>query len=353
MSTVVVKIGTSSLTDERGVIDVTVINKVVDEVIERRNEGHQIVLVTSGAIAAGLPVLGMDATERPTDAVTLQAASSVGQPELIRAWGDALKQRKVPSGQILLAPHNFGDRRQYLHARSTLARLLELDVVPIINENDAVTDAEIRYGDNDRIAALVAHLVGADQLILLTDTAGVLTADPRMDPTATLIDEIVDFDHQLEEVAGGGGSIRGSGGMASKLTAAHIAAWSGVRTIIAAADRPNVIGDAIAGIEGVGTSIAARTESLTARKLWIAFALPSAAVITVDAGARAALGRGGTSLLAAGVVHVSGPFERRDAVEVIDPSGTVFAKGLCRMSSDEVAAGSGTVVHVDDLVVMG
>lgn len=360
MSTVVVKVGTSSLTDARGIIDQAVIDKVAAEIALARAAGHSVVLVTSGAIAAGLPLLGMDATNRPTDAVTLQAASSVGQPQLIRAWSDALVSDGLTTGQILLAPHNFGDRRQYLHARSTLARLLELGVTPIVNENDAVTDDEIRYGDNDRIAALVAHLVDAEVLVLLTDTKGVLTADPRVDPEASLIEEIVDLDAQLEAVGSAAGSVRGSGGMASKLTAARIAAWSAVRTVIASTDRPNVLADAIAGVDGVGSNIAARTSSLTARKLWIAFATAPTATIVVDAGARRALERGGTSLLAPGVTSADHPFERRDAVELADPTGEVFAKGVTRMTNTELAdaqnstgsVGRPVVVHADDLVVL-
>jgi len=161
VTTAVVKIGTSSLTDASGQIDEEAIERVATGVADLRRAGHQVVLVTSGAIAAGLPELGMDATDRPSDAVTLQAASSVGHPVLHRTWAAALSRHDLRSGQILLAPHNFGDRRQYLHARATLSRLLELGVVPVVNENDAVTDEEIRFGDNDRIAALVASLVSA------------------------------------------------------------------------------------------------------------------------------------------------------------------------------------------------
>ncbi len=363
--TVVVKIGTSSLTDEHGRIDATMLAAVAAEIADLRARNVPVVLVTSGAISAGLPKLGLDAESRPTDAVTLQAASSVGQPELLGRWGLALAEHGLVVGQILLAPHNFGERRQYLHARSTLNRLLEMGVVPVVNENDAVTDDEIRYGDNDRIAALVAPLVEADLLVMLTDTEGVLTADPRIDPTASLIEEIVEFDHQLEAVAKGSGSARGSGGMASKLTAARIAAWSGVRTVIASAHRKHVLRDAYDGIEAVGTSVVARSTRLSARKLWIAFAMPAVATITVDDGARAALERGGTSLLAAGVVGASGQFERRDPVELSDPSGAVFAKGVSRMTGAELDAVAGRpaadidpdqprlVVHADDLVVIG
>jgi glutamate 5-kinase len=365
VSRVVVKIGTSSLTDLDGVIDDRVIADVASQVAWLRDGGHEITIVTSGAIAAGLPVLGLEATDRPSDAVTLQAMSSIGQPALLHTWSAALAEHGLVVGQILLAPHNFGDRAQYLHARSTLTRLHDLGVVPLINENDAVTDAEIRYGDNDRIAALVAHLISADALVLLTDTDGVLTADPRVDPNASLIEEIVEFDQLLEEIAGGAGTIRGSGGMASKLTAARIAAWSGVRTVIANAARPNVLADALAGVDGVGTTIAARPVTLSARKLWIGFAMPAVATITVDVGARRALQTGGRSLLAVGVTGLSGSFDRKDPIEVADPTGLVFAKGISRMSSVDLDAAMGTVapdaaredagrlvIHADDLVVI-
>lgn len=350
VQSVVVKIGTSSLTDEDGVIDEAVIDKVAAEVAALRSNGTKVTLVTSGAIAAGMPVMGIAASGRPTNAVTLQALSSIGQPALLAKWSDALARHGYPVGQILLAPHNFGERQQYLHARSTLQRLHELGVVPLINENDAVTDAEIRYGDNDRIAALVATLVEAETLVLLTDTDGVLTADPNVDPNASLIDEIAEFDQQLEALAGGAGSVRGSGGMASKLTAAKIAAWSGVRTVIANAQREKVISDAVAGQPGVGTVVQPRQETLSARKLWIGFAMPSVATVQVDAGAHRALAAGGTSLLAVGIAHVDGTFERRNPIEIVDPDGVVFAKGLARQSSEELF--DGIVVHADDLVLL-
>jgi glutamate 5-kinase len=242
--------------------------------------------------------------------------------------------------------------------------LLELGVVPIVNENDAVADDEIRFGDNDRLAALVAHLVDAELLVLLTDTAGLLSADPRVDPTASLIEEIVEFDAQLDGIAGGPGTPGGSGGMASKLSAAKIAAWSGVRTVIAAAHRDDVLRDALAGVSGVGTTVTAHERNLPARKLWIAFAVRSSGVLTVDPGARTALERGGTSLLAAGITAVDGEFESDDAVEVCDSSGEIFAKGIVRISaarlrdiagrtrSDLPADVPAQIIHVDDLVIL-
>lgn len=353
MSGVVVKIGTSSLTNEDGVIDRSVVAKVAAEVAMLRSEGIQVTIVTSGAIAAGMPIVGVTAAERPTNAVELQALSSIGQPALVANWSEAMAEHGHAVGQILLAPHNFGERQQYLHARSTLQRLHQLGVVPLINENDAVTDAAIRFGDNDRIAALVATLVEADTLVLLTDTDGVLTADPSKDPNASLIDEIVEFDQQLELLAGGAGTVRGSGGMASKLTAAKIAAWSGVRTVIANAERENVVPDAVNSVSGVGTVVLPRETTLSARKLWIGFAMPSVGTVKVDEGALGALLSGGTSLLSVGVAEVEGTFERRDPIEIVGPDGAPFAKGIARLNSDELdTSTSQMLVHADDLVII-
>jgi len=363
VSRVVVKIGTSSLTNEAGVIDQIAIRRVSNEVARLRSENHLVTLVSSGAIAAGMPLLGMSAAQRPTDRVALQALSSIGQPALFRSWDVALAEYGLRVGQILLAPHNFGERSQYLHARATLSKLHELGVVPLINENDAVTDDEIRYGDNDRIAALVANLVDADTLVLLTDTDGVMTADPNVDPEAQLIGEIPDIDSVAARV-GGAGSVRGSGGMASKLEAARIASWSGVRTVIANARRPNVVFDAGIEMQGIGTTIRPRGTTLSARKLWIGFALEPVATVVVDDGAASALGEGGRSLLAVGVTGVLGNFEYGDAIAVATADGSSVARGLARMSSVELTAAlsqrldedrrqhRSVVAHVDDLVVI-
>jgi glutamate 5-kinase len=360
---VVVKIGTSSLTDDRSHIDVAAIRKLAAELASAKQDGHEVVLVTSGAIAAGLPAMGFD-NERPKDTITLQAASAVGQSRLLRVYDDAFAEHQLVGGQILLSPNDFFERRQYLHARETLARMLQLGVVPIVNENDAVADDEIRFGDNDRIAAVVAHAVGAELLVLLTDTAGVFTADPRVDENASLIEEIVEVDAELRAVAGGAGTSRGSGGMASKIAAARMASWAGVRTVIASAAKPDVVSDAIAGNPGVGTQVHARADRLSARKMWIAFALSPAGVVTVDDGARQALVEGGRSLLVAGVTSARGSFGSGQAVEVEDTSGAVVAKGLSRWSSDQLETFRGRpsselppeltreVVHRDDLVVL-
>jgi glutamate 5-kinase len=360
---IVVKIGTSSLTDGHGDIDVHAIDKLVGEVAGLRGQGHRVVVVTSGAIAAGLPALGL-AQQRPTDLATLQAVSAVGQSRLLRVYDDCLARHSLVGGQVLLAPLDFAHRSQYLHARQTLTRLLDLGVVPIVNENDAIADDEIRFGDNDRLAALVAHLIRADMLLLLTDTPGLFTADPRRDDEASLIEEVVEVDQRLEEFAGGVGSPLGSGGMASKLAAAKIAAWSGVRAVIAAASRPGVVAEAVAGTAGVGTVLRPHDRRLPARKLWIAFAVGAAGTIVVDDGARRAVVERDASLLPAGVVGVKGTFGVDDAVEIADGSGRVFAKGLSRYASSRVDELRGRrsadlppdvpheVVHRDDLVVL-
>ncbi|HET7487631.1 MAG TPA: glutamate 5-kinase [Acidimicrobiales bacterium] len=361
---VVAKIGSSSLTDAHGSVDQHAIGKLCTEVAAQRSMGHKVVVVTSGAIAAGRPALGLSGVPN-VDLATLQAVSAVGQSRLMRVYDDALAHAGLVGGQVLLTPLDFhpAHRKQYLHARQTLTRLLDLGVVPIVNENDAVADDEIRFGDNDRLAALVANMVDAAVLVLLTDMPGMLTADPRLDADASLIEEIIEVDHELERVAGSAGD-RGSGGMASKLAAAKIASWSGVRAVIAAADRPGVLADAVAGVPGVGTVVRAHDRRLPARKLWIAFAIGSTGTVLVDDGARAALVERNTSLLPAGVVGVEGAFDADDAVEIADRSGRVFAKGLVRHPSERVAEWGGRrtadlppdlpheVVHRDDLVVL-
>ena len=357
----VVKIGTSSITDAAGEIVAAPLLKLCAEVAAARTGGHELVLVSSGAIAAGLPALGL--ARRPSDIGTLQAVAAVGQPRLMERFSAILGAHRLVAAQVLLTPYDFIHRTQYLHARQTLRRLLDLGTVPVVNENDTVADDEIRYGDNDRLAALVAHLVGADLLVLLTDTSGLFTADPRIDEAATLIEEIAEVDAALEAVAGGTGSERGSGGMASKLAAAKIAAWSGVRAVIAGAGVPSVLAGALAG-ETVGTVVHPRGKRLASRKLWIAFAQGAHGRLLVDDGARRALVEGGRSLLPAGVRGVEGRFEVEDPVEVIGPDGRPFAKGLVRYNSVALVGLAGTrtgdlpdgasheVIHRDDLVIM-
>jgi glutamate 5-kinase len=357
----IVKVGTSSITRPSGELDDAALAKLAGDLAAARGAGHRVVLVMSGAIAAGLPALGL--SRRPSDLGTLQAVAAVGQPRLLERMSALLSTYGVVAGQVLLTPYDFLHRSQYLHARETLQRLLGLGVLPIVNENDTVADDEIRYGDNDRLAALVAHMLGADMLLMLTDTAGVFTADPRLDHEASLIEEIVEIDQALEGVAGGAGSERGSGGMASKLAAAKIAAWSGVRAVIASAALPGVVTDALQG-RSVGTLLPPRDQRLSSRKLWIAFARASEGRIVVDAGARRALVERGKSLLPAGVRAVEGTFDADATVEIVDEDGAMFAKGLSRYGATSLDAFRGRrtddlpdgvpheVVHRDDLVVL-
>ena len=361
--TIVVKIGTSSITDDEGVINRSRIAKLCAEVADLRAEGYRLVVVTSGAIAAGLPELDLGGAKRPKDIGTLQAVATVGQSALMAVYRQEFAAHGVIAGQVLLVPQDFIVRSQYLHARRTLERLLELGVVPVVNENDAIADDEIRFGDNDRIAALVANLVDAARLVLLTDTAGVLTADPRIDANASLIAEIAQIDHHTEALVSGAGSPRGSGGMASKLNAAKIAAWSGISTVIADAHRLGVLRDAVEGVAGSGTIVRARKTRLAARKLWIAFAVGAQGTVTVDAGARRAL-EAGKSLLAAGVRKVDGSFAAGSPVEVADQTAQVFAKGLSRHGAEDLQTVAGRrseelppgalhlVIHADDLVIV-
>lgn len=359
---VVAKIGSSSVTQD-GAVDLEQLDRLAAEAIAIRSEGHRIVVVTSGAIAAGLPAMGLSPDTAHVDAV-LRAASAVGQISLMRAFEERFAAAGLRVGQVLLAPTDFMFRRRYLKSKGTLAALLDAGVVPIINENDAIADDEIRFGDNDRLGALVAHLIEADLLVLLTDTAGLFTADPRVDTSASLIEEIQEIDESMEAAAGGVGSSVSTGGMASKLAAAKIASWSGVETVIAAATRPEVLRQAVNRVEGVGTRFVARDQRLAARKLWIAFAVPALGRIVVDAGARQALEQRNGSLLPAGIRSTEGTFVIDDAVEIVDLDGVVFAKGRVRWSSDQLRADAGkqtadlpvgtsdAVVHKDDLVVL-
>jgi glutamate 5-kinase len=270
----------------------------------------------------------------------------------MHAWRNAFGEVSTAVGQVLLAPLDFSHRGQYLHARGTLESLQNLGVVPIVNENDAVADEEIRFGDNDRLAALVANLVGATQLVLLTDTDGLLTADPRLDPSATLIEEVSAIDADLVEVAGSSGTKVGSGGMASKLAAARMATWSGITTVIASARARTPLQKALSSKTGFGTTFHPRAERLSARKSWIAFALASRGTLTINQGALDALENDGRSLLRVGVVAVKGEFVEGDAVDIRGPEDQIVAKGLARVGTEGFDEGDEVVVHRDDLVLL-
>ncbi len=352
----VVKIGSSSLTRGLPGLHREALESVVWQVVALREAGHPTVLVTSAAVAAGLPALGVD--RRPTDLPGLQAAAAVGQSRLMQAYTQAFDTHGVTVGQVLLTRNVLADRDQYLHARQALERLLALGVVPIVNENDTVAIEELRLGDNDRLAAMVGHLVGAGLLLLLTDTSGLLSADPRLDESATLLHAVEHTDEVLDHLTQGGAGPLGSGGVSTKIAAARMAAWSGVPTVIAPADHVDVALDAVNG-KPVGTWIEPRAQRLPARKLWIAFGQPSEGRIVIDAGARTAIARGGSSLLPVGVTAVEGDFRAGSAAEVVGPDGGLVAKGLSRFDADELRRRAGhrsehgeVAVHRDDMIVL-
>lgn len=359
-SRVVVKVGSSSITRDSGEFDEAALDRLVRAVALAASEGRQITLVTSGAIAAGLPAVGFET--RPDSVADLQVLAAVGQGLLMQRYANLFASSGLVVGQVLLTPNDFALRSSYLNARQALGRMLELGVIPVVNENDTVAVDEIRFGDNDRLAALVAHLVGAESLLILTDTAGLYTADPRLDSDASLIDEVVEIDRELEAAVGDSSSVHGSGGMASKLAAARMASWSGIRVVIASSSEDDVVRRILKG-ESLGTTVKAHTESLSSRKAWIAFGSASKGCIIVDDGARRALVSGGASLLPIGVRRVEGEFVAGDSVEVLTDGGRIFAKGIVSIESSRLAAVAGTnsadlpadvrheVIHRDDLVV--
>ena len=318
---VVAKIGTSSLTDGLGVIDASIIDAVCDQLAQLRAAGHEVILVSSGAVSAGVAALGL--ATRPTDVVTLQAISAAGQSRLMEHYNRSLGRHSLVAAQVLLVPHDFVDRRQYLPARQTLVRLLELGCIPIVNENDAIASDEIRYGDNDRIAALVAHNVAADLLVLLTDVDGLYTANPRSDPDAQRIAELADIDDTTLGRATGT-STDSTGGMASKLEAARIAAAGGIPVVLAAAD------DLDGALEGrpVGTYFHTTGKRRARKLLWLAYASRSHGELVLDDGAVAAVMQRNASLLPAGVTGFRGDFHAGDPVRLVDSEGTTIARGI-------------------------
>ncbi len=360
MSRVVVKVGSASIAAPTGGIDSEKLAAVVSSVASAHKAGHEIVLVSSGAIAAGLPRLGLKS--RPAAIVDLQVLAAVGQTELMERYSASFAQSGIKIGQVLLTAMDFADRAHYLNARNALERMLELGVIPVVNENDTVATDEIRFGDNDRLGALVAQLVGASLYLILTDTAGVFTADPKLDNAATLLEEVVAFDKEMEKIAGGTGSSLGSGGMLSKLLATRMVAWSGIRAVIAFAHSEDVVRRACEG-ENVGTEVKPHHPPLSARKAWIAFGAFPEGKIFVDDGAKRALVEKGASLLPVGVRKVDGDFDSGSAVEIADQSGEVFGKGISRAAAHMVRRAAGKrlqdldgdsiqeVIHRDDMVI--
>jgi glutamate 5-kinase len=353
---VVVKAGSSSLVLESGALDPDGLDRAVHHVAGLWDAGHPALLVSSGAVAAGLPALGLSG--RPRDVPGLQAAAAVGQGLLMERYAAMFQSRGRVVGQVLITKDLLANRAQYLNARNALERMLTLGVVPIINENDTVVVDEFRLGGNDELAAIVSHLVSAALLVILTDTGGIYSGDPRIMDDVELLSAVDSLDAALDHLAGGEPGPFGSGGVATKVLAARMAAWSGIPTVIADAREADVVARAVAG-DAVGTWVNPHSGRLPARKLWIAFGLPSQGRLTVDNGATKALLDGGKSLLAVGITAVDGDFEAESAVEVAGLDDTVIGKGLVAMGSDEVrdsigrhSSEVGVVVHRDDLVML-
>ncbi|TVS78382.1 glutamate 5-kinase [Mycobacterium helveticum] len=353
----VVKIGTNALTTPSGVFDAGRLAGLADAIEARMKAGTDVVIVSSGAIAAGIEPLGL--SRRPKDLATKQAAASVGQVALVSSWSAAFARYGRTVGQVLLTAHDISMRAQHTNAQRTLDRLRALHAVAIVNENDTVATNEIRFGDNDRLSALVAHLVGAEALVLLSDIDGLYDADPRKTQGARFIPEVSGA-ADLDGVIAGPGSHLGTGGMMSKMSSALLAADAGVPVLLAAAsDAATALTDASAG-----TVFAARPNRMSARRFWVRYAAEAAGVLTLDEGAVRAVVSQRRSLLAAGVIEVSGRFYAGDVVELRGPDAVMVARGVVAYDAPELATMMGRstaalpdelrrpAVHADDLVAV-
>ena len=329
---IVVKIGSTLITNHGAGVDHALIRDWVGQIAALSKRGVEVLLVSSGAIAEGMKRLGWKT--RPHEVNQLQAAAAVGQMGLVQVYESSFREHGLETAQILLTHDDLADRTRYLNARSTLTTLLALHVIPVINENDTVVTDEIKFGDNDTLAALVCNAIDADTLIILTDQQGLFNADPRKDLTAAIISEGKAGNPQFEAMAGGAGSSLGRGGMLTKVLAAKKAALSGATTIIAFGRETNVLLRLHAG-EAIGTRLTAEALSLTAKKTWLAGHLKTGGTLTLDAGAVRALKQGGKSLLPIGVTAVNGNFERGALVGCVNPDGIEIARGLVNYSSNE------------------
>ena len=363
---IVAKVGSALVTNGGVGIDRSAIARWAADVAALRARGVDVIFVSSGAVAEGMARLGW--TLRPKAMPELQAAAAVGQMGLVNVYEQAFAAHGLHTAQVLLTHEDLADRKRYLNARSTITALLKHNVIPIINENDTVTTDEIRFGDNDTLGALVANLIDAQVLVLLTDQQGLYTADPRRNPNAKFISVGRADDTQFEAMAGGTGTGISRGGMLTKILAARRAANTGIHTVIASGHEANVLYRLLGG-EAVGTLLYAPEASLAKRKSWLADHLQLRGKVTLDAGATKALLHGGKSLLPIGVIAVTGEFERGDAVGCIDESGRELARGLANYSanetlrimrkpSSEIESVLGYVdedelIHRDNLVVTG
>ncbi len=364
----VVKIGSSTLTTSESSIDYAYLAGLAEQIAAVRAAGWQPVIVTSAAIACGLEALGI--AKRPSDMPSLQAAASVGQSVLSAAYANAFAAHGMTTSVVLLTRRDTADRTAYLHARDTLGRLLELGVVPVVNENDTVSVEQIRFGDNDTLAALVACLIDADLMVILSDIEGLYDANPRRDESARLIEVVERIDRDVMAVAGEAGSTVGSGGMITKIKAARVLMAAGIPMVICHGRRDDAIVDAAAG-KSVGTLFAAREKAheITPRKLWIALGDAARGAVVIDEGARSALVGRGSSLLCVGVTCVEGRFAADDIIDIKDEEGVVVARGKVAFSSDETELARGrsredlernrllaplaerALVHRDELIV--
>ncbi|MBM6815073.1 glutamate 5-kinase [Thermophilibacter provencensis] len=362
----VVKVGSSTLVDGGGALDRAFIRSLCDQVAALVARGTRVVVVSSGAAAAGRDVLGF--ADRPGDIATLQACAAAGQANLTQAYADVLAERGIPCGQVLLTRRDVMDRDGFLNARSTLGRLLELGAVPVVNENDTVSTAEFAFGDNDMLGALVAALVGADLYVICSDVEGLYTANPQDDPGAELIGRVSEVTHELMSVAGGAGTTFGTGGMASKLRAARAMLAAGIPMVVCRGRRDRVLEQIVSG-EAVGTRFEAPAGSPHegGRKLWIGLAEVPRGTITLDDGAARAVLENGASILPVGVVSTTGGYAAGDVVNVRSPEGDVIGRGVARYSSEDMARVRGIkldviarflgedraqpAVHRDDLLV--
>lgn len=347
----VIKIGSSTITDAEGKVDRAYMAGLAYQVNRVRKEGWNVIIVSSGSIPCGLESLGLP-LKRPKDMPTVQAAASVGQRALSAAYDQVFSPYGILTSLVLLTRRDTRDRNAYLHARDTFHRLLEFGVVPIVNENDTVSVEQIKFGDNDTLAALVACLAEADRVVILSDIDGLYTANPQTNPDAQLIKQVDRITPAILGGASGAGSTVGSGGMITKLTSARVLGAAGIPLVICHGRADHVIERALED-EPLGTLFTAkeRRHEITPRKLWIALGDSVKGSLVVDAGAADALIEHGKSLLTVGVRTVEGSFAEGDVVDVLDPSGYVIARGLAKRSSEHLLGESGVAIHRDELVI--